>query len=351
LQTVVAVAVLGSGLCFATGVDFTWTPTNPVAGQPVSFFDTSTATPTSWSWNFGDGGTSSQQDPVHTYSGPGTFTVTLSIGSPFGSIFRSKPITVTASGAPPSARFSWSPADPVEGVAVRFSDTSTGSPTSWSWQFGDGGTSSARSPEHTYTIPRTYMVSLTVSNASGTDTVSRNLTVQSATYVPPVVDAGEFVYTIPASAHAPGEANTSWVTDVVLHNAGSSPANAYVYFLQRLQDNTGAIGRPVAVPPGRSVQIDDAVASLFGHSSATGALRVGSDRAVVVSSRTYNDASDGTFGQYIPGGPNWRTVRAGEAVYLIQLTNNQDFRTNIGFANVTVTAVTISVQIFSANGG
>jgi PKD repeat protein len=50
----------------------------------VQFLDRSTGPPTSWSWSFGDGGASNEQNPVHTYPGPGTFIVTLDVGNPAG---------------------------------------------------------------------------------------------------------------------------------------------------------------------------------------------------------------------------------------------------------------------------
>lgn len=60
---------------------------------------------------------------------------------------------------------------------MTFTDTSTGTPTAWSWDFGDGGTSTARNPSHAFANPGTYSVSLTVSNASGSNSVSRMLAV------------------------------------------------------------------------------------------------------------------------------------------------------------------------------
>jgi len=67
-------------------------------------------------------------------------------------------------------------ADPTSGsapLAVAFTDTSAGGPTSWSWHFGDGGTSTERNPVHTYTAEGTYTVKLTVENALGSDTVTK----------------------------------------------------------------------------------------------------------------------------------------------------------------------------------
>jgi PKD repeat protein len=75
--------------------------------------------------------------------------------------------------APPSAAFSATPVTGTAPLAVSFTDTSTGSPTSWSWNFGDGGTSTAQNPTHTYRAAGKYTVSLTVSNASGSDTLTR----------------------------------------------------------------------------------------------------------------------------------------------------------------------------------
>jgi|LSQX01.2.fsa_nt_gb PKD repeat protein len=59
--------------------DFTATPLNGTAPLEVQFTDVSTGGPTSWSWDFGDGGTSNDQHPVHTYTTPGTYTVTLTV--------------------------------------------------------------------------------------------------------------------------------------------------------------------------------------------------------------------------------------------------------------------------------
>ena len=47
----------------------------------IHFHDASVGNPSSWSWNFGDSGTSSEQNPTHTFNNPGTYTVQLSVGS------------------------------------------------------------------------------------------------------------------------------------------------------------------------------------------------------------------------------------------------------------------------------
>ena len=57
-------------------------------------------------------------------------------------------------------------------LTVQFTDTSTGNPTAWSWSFGDSATSTEQHPVHTYTAPGTYTVSLTVTNSTGSNTMT-----------------------------------------------------------------------------------------------------------------------------------------------------------------------------------
>ena len=130
----------------------------------------------SWSWNFGDGGTATTQSPSHTYSAAGVYTVSLTATNASGSDpeVKNNYITVTAPPTAPTAQFSASPTSGQAPLAVQFTDSSTGSPTSWAWNFGDGGTSNAQSPSHTYDVPGVYNVSLTATNASGSDPEMKN---------------------------------------------------------------------------------------------------------------------------------------------------------------------------------
>jgi PKD repeat protein len=74
---------------------------------------------------------------------------------------------------PPVAAFSGSPTAGVAPLTVNFIDSSSGSPSAWSWSFGDGGTSTAQHPSHTYANAGTYSVTLQVTNPSGSDTLTR----------------------------------------------------------------------------------------------------------------------------------------------------------------------------------
>lgn len=160
--------------------DFTESPNPGVAGIPVQFTNTSTGDGilNGWSWDFGDGYTSTEQNPQHAYQTAGTYNVSLTITNPWGTNTTIKPFTVTS--VPPVAGFT---ANTSAGnttlvgnanLTVLFTDTSTGSPTSWLWNFGDGYTSTSQNPQHIYSnnnqTKAEYNVTLIANNSAGSNT-------------------------------------------------------------------------------------------------------------------------------------------------------------------------------------
>jgi uncharacterized protein (TIGR02145 family) len=161
---------------FSTGMnpvaDFSADTTKIQLGNSVQFTDESTGSPTSWSWDFGDGETSSKAKPSHTYSSKGTYTVELTVSNGYGSDKETKTDYISV-GSSPTANFSADATTITEGETVNFTDQSTNDPTSWSWDFGDGETSSEANPFHTYSSEGTYTVELTVTNEYGSDTETK----------------------------------------------------------------------------------------------------------------------------------------------------------------------------------
>ena len=163
---------------FAILPDFSAAPREGEAPLEVTFTDLSAPAEdvTGWMWDFGDGATSTERNPRHLYQAPGTYTVSLTIATPAGSLLvtRADYITVTAV-QPPTADFSAAPREGEAPLEVAFTDLSTPAEqiTGWAWDFGDGATSTQRNPTHVYEAPGTYTVSLTVQSAAGPVTTTR----------------------------------------------------------------------------------------------------------------------------------------------------------------------------------
>jgi len=155
----------------APAANFSGNPTSGVAPLLVNFQDLSSNAPTSWNWNFGNGQTSTQQNPSYTYTQAGTYSVSLTVTNSAGSsmVTKTNYITVTNTAQAPVANFSASATCGQAPLTVNFSDLSTNAPTSWSWNFGNGQTSTQQNPSFTYTLPGTYTVTLSSANIAGTD--------------------------------------------------------------------------------------------------------------------------------------------------------------------------------------
>lgn len=146
--------------------NFSATPRNTCARNPVSFTDLSTGNITQWLWDFGDGSGSTAQNPQHEYQDTGYFNVQLIVSNNGCSdtIRFNNYIYIQ----PPIARFSknFACGSP---RSFTFTDQSVGADT-WLWSFGDGTTSTLQNPTHTYADTGNYIITLTVTNlASGCD--------------------------------------------------------------------------------------------------------------------------------------------------------------------------------------
>ncbi|MBI4947850.1 MAG: PKD domain-containing protein, partial [Bacteroidetes bacterium] len=116
-----------------------------------------------WSWNFGDGKTATGQYPKHTYTAPGTYTVTHTITNGCGNSFSQTDLVFVSGSQRPDSSFNYPyyPFCPKD--LVNFSPYEQNAKT-YLWDFGDGVTSSVQSPSHSYSAPGSYSVTLTVKN-------------------------------------------------------------------------------------------------------------------------------------------------------------------------------------------
>ncbi len=127
-----------------------------------------------WIWDFGDGNSSPEQNPIHTYSAAGNYTVSLTVSNENGTDVKSSYINILNNSNVLVAAFTSSSTSGSAPLNVSFTDQSTGLPISWIWNFGDGNTSTEQNPVHVYNNPGLYTVSLTASNAGGNNTLTKS---------------------------------------------------------------------------------------------------------------------------------------------------------------------------------
>ncbi|HET8687124.1 MAG TPA: PKD domain-containing protein, partial [Methanosarcina sp.] len=139
----------------------------------VQFNDTSAGNPTSWDWNFGDNTpVSIEQNPEHTYATAGTFNANLTASNADDIDDTSKTITVTGTTDFPKTRFKAVPLFGRAPLTVKFIDKSVHA-TGKIWNFGDGTTSTAANPSHTYRTGGFYTAKLTATNGDKSITASK----------------------------------------------------------------------------------------------------------------------------------------------------------------------------------
>jgi gliding motility-associated-like protein len=154
--------------------EFTGSKTSGCAPLGVEFKDLTSGSPKFWNWDFGNGTLSNSQNPVVTYSTPGTYTVKLVVRNADGTtgITKTDYITVYPS---PQAFFTANRTTGCAPVNIQFNDISTssaGNIVSWEWDFGDGGKSTAQNPSHTYTSTGFFTVTLIVTSSTGCKNVA-----------------------------------------------------------------------------------------------------------------------------------------------------------------------------------
>ncbi|MHB1491643.1 MAG: PKD domain-containing protein, partial [Cellulomonas sp.] len=141
-----------------------------------------------YEWDFGDGATATVPVTQHTYASAGTYTVTLTVTDNDGAVGTMSQTVAVAQNQAPVASFT----PTVAGLSVSVDGTSSADPegslASYSWSFGDGGTATGATAQHTFAVAGTYPVALTVADAQGlTGTATQQVTV--ATDVPFAVDS------------------------------------------------------------------------------------------------------------------------------------------------------------------
>jgi PKD repeat protein len=227
---------------FPPVTDFSASNTTPGIGQTVNFTDLTTNNPYMWLWSFSPatisytGGTNAlSQNPQVKFNAGGLYSVTLTATNIGGSDVEVKSNYISVP-YPPVADFQASTTTPIIGQTVTFTDLSTNTPTSWAWSFSPGtvtytgGTgATSQNPQVQFTAGGLYTVTLTATNASGSDGETK-INYISVT-APPVANfsagntnpvVGETVTFSDLSSNSPTSWLWSFVPGTVTYMGGTS---------------------------------------------------------------------------------------------------------------------------------
>jgi PKD repeat protein len=247
--------------------------------------------------------------------------------------------------AAPTAGFTFDPPTPKVGETVTFTDQSTGSPTAWDWDFDDGGSSDEQNPTHVFATAGSFTVGLTASNDGGEDTITASVTV--------IEDEPELteMVLVPGVANATG-VGSFFVTTLDVLNGGTSTASFRLLWLPRDVDNSDPEESALfMLEPGEVRRFENVLEEAFAEEEAVGAVVVVSDSEdLEVLGRTFNQTEIGTFGQSSPGVAEEDLIPAGARALVMFMTENPDFRSNLGVASGVGIPITVMWELFDADG-
>ncbi len=159
---------------------------------------------------------------------------------------------------------------------------------------------------------------------------------------------------VPGSAHVTGFGGAMWRTDLEVNNPMPAQTSFTLELLERDQANPQPQSATYSVGPGQSVRFEDVIQSVFGFDGAAALRITPANPTLVVTSRTFNQSTGGTFGQFLPGIPRDRAIVYGRQARLVQLTHHRSassgYRTNIGLVNATNMAIQVDVGLSAADG-
>ncbi len=161
-------------------------------------------------------------------------------------------------------------------------------------------------------------------------------------------------YYIPTGAHIEGINSTLWRTDIEVHNQLNTRATFTMALLPRGGANPDPPTASFALSGAQSQQYPDLVSQVFHHDGGA-AIRFTTDTgSVMVTSRTYNQTMQGTYGQQVPAIPVSQSIRHSQEARLIGLHHRPSlqggFRTNIGLVNTCPAEIAVHLEFLNRSG-
>ena len=173
-----------------------YSPSSPDIEETVQFYGNESTDEdgnvVGYSWSFGDGWTSTQQNPTHSYSTAGEYLVQLTVTDNSGGVGRSSISLTISDNEPPVASFYISPQSPEVMETIQFSaiesSDSDGSIQSYAWDFGDGSFGQSVKATHAFSAAGTYVVLLTVTdNGGATGSTQKSIVISEQQNNAPVI--------------------------------------------------------------------------------------------------------------------------------------------------------------------
>jgi hypothetical protein len=193
----------------------------------------------------------------------------------------------------------------------------------------------------------TWWVGACVDSVAWEHRVNNNCSTGVQVDVDGVNDIGDYSYFVAAIAHTPGVGTSYWRSKLGLLNRSGGRADVTLSYIHGREITTVT----ESIDHGALKAWDDAAQRLFGVlDDSSGSVLITSSRPLVITSRTYTEGADGTFGSFLPGVVPTEGVSYGEVGVLSQLCGNDDFRSNVGFVSMVDTACQVRVRVFAANG-
>ena len=309
-------------------------------------------------WNFGDGtAVSTLREPNHVYTSPRqSYHVTLKVtntNAPAGvtvatdvvfSAAPVKPTPVLTAGAFPTTGSKGSP--------VSFTVASNIDATDWLWDFGDGSTKQSQTSvgrsatiSHTFTKAGTFTVLVKARNAEDVPTAQTGQAFNTIT----VSDVPEYKFLLPVVTHINGQAGSVWRTDMQIFNSTPSTSTP-LRMTAKLRD------KEITLEVFDSTYIYEDFMQRFTSGTDSGPVVITARTAVApqIWTRTYNQAENGTFGQFIPAirldSAGGGSATGSGKYYLAGLRHDARYRTNLGFISPNDQAINATVRVYDDRG-
>ncbi|MGD8440927.1 MAG: PKD domain-containing protein, partial [Holophagae bacterium] len=272
------------------------------------------------------------------------------------------------------ADFTWWPEQPKRDQKVRFADRSTGTPTGWLWESGDGWTSTEENPSHRFQMTGEWDVAMTCQYPGGTDTKIWTVDVAGVVICGDGVCEGQETAwscaddcglppdasgraggsdrrpSVPAAVGGVGgTGGTFWLTEGWIFNPNPDSL-PLVFEYTPLGSTEIMTAGPFDLGPETGLYWENLVEDLFA-TTGNGALWLDAPMPVHFLTRSYNQAATGTFGQAVRGLRDKLTIgRDDGEVTLVGLRHDDIFRSNLFFQEVDGEWVTLEVEVFNASG-